>query len=484
MMYSDGMEFSALPDEVLLHALTFLTPATLLRCRAVCRRWKQLALHPLVWRSQTLRISGGRNTNKGMARHRQLRLATVVLRLAPCLGLLKVSDFGKVFDVVGPALINNSKFSLYDLDISFRSSDAFMVAMVLDRQASFGRLKAVRLRVLGHASQDAAVRRLGGLLLQLIRTPGLQSVEISIPSMPGDVTLPPLERPVLVSASLQRLSFVYNRGYFDLHLCVLLKLHTATLEEVKIATFDAHAAFLLSRMPRLRKLQCTVMDAMPLLQHCPSLRALRLDLRVDAGLHSTRARLSGLAAFLRAAGTRLHSVELVFGDDKPDELVDVVACLGGPGTASAALRRLAFSHSVTEDAEKPLLPLASILEHLPDLTFLDIDCVATDAFLEALDGSVLPQLLGLAVYLPRDVCKHVWSHGQRLRAVLRKNPRLHVVMKGNDCDEFCVCEFCQQYTCHHVPGDLKCIMYSHPTGARCGLLHDAHLEMRVFCRWF
>lgn len=48
------MELSTLPDVDLLHVLGFLTAGELLQCRAVCRRWRQMALHASLWRSHTL----------------------------------------------------------------------------------------------------------------------------------------------------------------------------------------------------------------------------------------------------------------------------------------------------------------------------------------------------------------------------------------------------------------------------------------------
>lgn len=56
---SDTMpSLGALPDDELLHVLSMLTPRELLGCRRVCRRWRDLALHPVLWGRIHLSWSG------------------------------------------------------------------------------------------------------------------------------------------------------------------------------------------------------------------------------------------------------------------------------------------------------------------------------------------------------------------------------------------------------------------------------------------
>lgn len=79
---------------------------------------------------------------------------------------------------------------------------------------------------------------------------------------------------------------------------------------------------LLSSMPRLRKLECALLEDMPALLQCASLKS--LEVYDDGGGESTLARLPGLQKLLRGAAARLENVFLDLCDKDLEEMSEVV----------------------------------------------------------------------------------------------------------------------------------------------------------------
>lgn len=218
-------------------------------------------------------------------------------------------------------------------------------------------------------------------------------------------------------------------------------------------------------MPRLRQLECVLLESMTAFVPPPSLRSLDLDLCVH--LHDgAPARVPGLREFLHAAVAQLEDLVFRYGRgswaDDP-EVVDLVRCLGGAGATSAALRSLAFESGHGHGAI--LVPLAGILGRLPHLNSLDIGCVPSVQFLEALDGTVMKDLAVLNVDLfLLGSCEHCWVHNAEVQRVMRAYPLLHIGVRYVRNTECCQCSYCNM-ACHALPPKGSCIIFSHPQGA-------------------
>ncbi|XP_034246483.1 uncharacterized protein LOC117648214 [Thrips palmi] len=211
---------------------------------------------------------------------------------------------------------------------------------------------------------------------------------------------------------------------------------------------------------------------------------------------AVEAGLPGARLLLRSAAARLEHLKITYAPYSSPDVVDLLLSIGRRSGVTA-LRILRFmimqwdpeirdSESFDEDeSESPppqLVPLAAILPRLPLLTRLDIDSEASDAFLDALDGQVVPQLERLDIRMPRDcACHHSWLHveEERMRRVMKRYPRLHVFIHTidmNTCREReGDCSFCKSHSCHadlldDVP--VPCLLRSH-RGTRCNVSHVA-----------
>lgn len=114
---------SSLPDDALLSVLRWLSMAELLAARAVCRRWRVLALHPDVWRHRRLN------------RRQPLALRRAALRLAPCAAFLRLNEsdlkaFGALLVCTGCAVV---ELEIYDVDSNIT---AMLAAMVIHCQVT------------------------------------------------------------------------------------------------------------------------------------------------------------------------------------------------------------------------------------------------------------------------------------------------------------------------------------------------------------
>lgn len=462
------MELSALPEDDLLGVLGWLGVKELLLCRAVCRRWSVSALHPSLWQNKQV---SSYTTN--------WRLLADVLHLAPCLRTLGVHffHFEDIIDAAG-AHLTATNCAVSHLKVSVQAADSLFAALVIGRQASLGRLKHIHLEVIT-VTEKSSMLRLRALLQQLVHTSGLESVKVDV-CADNTVQLPCLSRNatdqlVPVPPSLRRL--VYKRQWFvDPYLHLHLKWHAPTLEVVKLLPEVPLVASLLSSMPRLHKLRCTLLENMPRLLQSSSLKYLHLVVDLD---DSTRHRLPAVEEYLRTAVTRLDHLLLEFNDEEERaEAVNLVLSLKGTPTAPAALRTLRFR--LYDDGAKidhvpplQLQPLAAVVHRMPQLTTLDIAGAPSDDFLLALDGRAMPNLAELRLNSPIE-CPHVWAHSEQVRLLLRLYSKLHVKINPSYDRVFCDCTFCEDNECHDLSNNDVCTLYAHPTGASCGWRHEGY----------
>ncbi|XP_034246479.1 uncharacterized protein LOC117648213 [Thrips palmi] len=465
------MELDSLPDDALLQVLRYLDVRELLECRGVCRRWRELALRPLLWRDK--RIHSNMST----------KLIAIALRLVPRLHSLRI-DLPLHGDACDVLLVTPTAIS--EVDLKFGAKDDLLVALILSRQVSLGRLKKVSLFT-RHDIIRTSKRGLRALLLQICQAPGLQSLSLCLNVHSDDEeVLNVIKAKVPVPASLKQLScFGSLKPYLEL----LMEWHANTLEVVSLSSDGPRLTSLLAAMPRLRKLKCPMLPDMQLLRQCLSLTHLELNL-TDLDDEVVEAGLPGARLLLCSAAAHLEHLEIMYNPYSSPDVVDLLLSVGrrSGDTALRSLRltisqwdwefrcRESFDEDESESPPPQLVPLAAILPRLPLLTVLDIDTEASDAFLDALDGQVVPKLERLDIRTPRDGdCDHSWLHveEERMRRVMKRYPRLHVFIKDVD-KTICRqgdCGFCKANSCHaDMPDGRPCLLRSH-RGTGCGVSH-------------
>ncbi|XP_034246910.1 uncharacterized protein LOC117648512 [Thrips palmi] len=348
-------ELCSLPDDELLQVFGFLTREQLLQCRTVCRRFRQLTLHPALWR----RIS--------LWNPIRCHLGAATLRVAPCLERLTVWEPDDVVPL--GTLLAASSCAVSELHVALDLMDAVLVAVVLARQADLGRLKEVSLTVTStKVDKKSSLCRLRQLLRQLLSTQGLESIELDLDEKTAALLeapeLDPVKRAVPVPSSLRRLE--YFSACKDPYLPLFLKWHAASLEVVKLRCGHPRAAPMLAAMPRLRELQCPVLKDMPALLACRELRSLYLSVSKDASLQLI---FPSVAEYLRSAVATIEDLVLDYFEDEGN-------------------------HSKELDYMEPqpqLRPLAAVVHRLKHLVSLDIGKPSGE-LLDALDGEFVPNL--------------------------------------------------------------------------------------------
>ncbi|XP_034248066.1 F-box only protein 27-like [Thrips palmi] len=141
------MEIASLPLEVLLHVLSFLPPRDLLRCRATCRQWRDLAVLPALWRHKTLEA----------VYESDYQLVAAALRLAPCLHKLVVGNTPTCWDSLG-AFLPLTCCAVLELELYFNLPDAVLVTAALGRQAALGKLKHLSVSTFDEVSESSVTR--------------------------------------------------------------------------------------------------------------------------------------------------------------------------------------------------------------------------------------------------------------------------------------------------------------------------------------
>ncbi|XP_034244578.1 uncharacterized protein LOC117647138 isoform X2 [Thrips palmi] len=477
------MELDSLCDDALLQVLRYLSPAELLACRCVCTRWRDLALDPFVWQDKGLTaVFKGERDERYFGVCCQLVAAT--LRLAPCLRYLCVGADGLHMDFLG-VLLATTNCAVSSLGMTCNPIDAPLWSVVLSRQAALGRLKHVELWVKSDTEEKSHLCRLRQLLDQLVHTQGLKSLEMRVDIRPESFRNAP--RPLKaaqldakVTASLRELMYLSRTAFVDPYLPLLLERHAATLEVVRLDVQHPRAAALLAGAARLRELRCPLLEGMPALLRCTALTSLSLVVGED------RAPLPAVKEYLRSAVARLESLVLIYPyDEDRDEDADVVLSLAGTGRAAPALRSLSFVFTAGLDEEclahsmPQLRPLTAVLPRLQHLTRLSFNgLLLRSDFLDALDGQVLPDLEELRFDMDAP-CPHQWAHGEQVRRLLQRYPRLHLCGYSVHDDDSLLCEYCKQHDCHWFEY-MSCVLFSHAVEDSCGVDHSkSEVQMRV-----
>lgn len=512
-----------LPDDELLKVLQYLRPSQLLQCRAVCRRWRLMTLHRDLWRQKTFTCYSWPSQVLDLKAAQECghrRDLALILRLAPCLRSLTLvngyEDYEEEDDeeddgeyAVSPGALRRrrddddaigldslhecltrvtlSSCAISELRIiSFPAADSALVAVALARQLFLGRLKEVELEPAW--KNEASLRRLRILLRQLVCSHGLESVKVVMyPDEDGrreDIVLghpKPAQPEIPVKASLRKLSC---SQFTDPYLPQYLEWHSSTLEDLTLLDDpkSLRVLSLLSSLPRLHSLHCVLLEGMPTMLPRPSLRSLHLV--VEKGEVS---RLPAAEQFLRGVAGHIEHLVLVYEDESSARAADLVLGLMG-SSGTVALRSLKYRICsiygpiymglVPKLPPQQLRPLAAVLPHLPLLTSLNIGGTPSDAFLNALDGRVVPQLSMLEVYTGPK-CRHSWVHGEQVRQLMRRYPRLHVVLYPS-----------LAYSGEAIPDDIECCpidkktactLFSHPPGALCGVKHMEYaFDLRIY----
>lgn len=469
------LQLSSLSDDELLHVLGFLSRVELLRCRMVCRRFRQLALHPAVWRRKIL------------SHPKTRKLGATTLRVAPCLAMLALDDPDDVASL--GVLLASSRCAVSTLCLALHPMDAVLVAVVLARQASFGRLKVVELRVTSNnVDEKSCSLRIRQLLQQLLSIQGLESIKVHLRRetaalLKGRTLRDALKYVAPVPSSLRRLEYFSTST--DPFLPLFLEWHAATLEMVQFRGSHEGTTSLLVTMPHLRELKCPVLEHMSQLLACKEIRT--LDLYIP---DETEVVLPEVAEYLRSAVATLEDLILEYQEGEERALaVDLVLSLAGTRRSTPALKKLRFVSrddflDETQEAyfsypQLTLRPLAAVIHRLHNLVRLEI-LQPSDELLDAMDGEALPnlQVLSITISAVSEVCPHEWAaHGEHVRALMLRCPRLHIMgatAHGGVDDD---CTFCEENTCHDVSDDF--VVFSHPREVSCGVGHDALIEILV-----
>ncbi|XP_034256689.1 uncharacterized protein LOC117654283 [Thrips palmi] len=242
----------ALPDNALVRVLALLLPREFfsLRLRLVCRRLRDLCLHPNVWRS--IRLRGG---------HKGLLKAT--LRLAPCLHKIYLPSSNLQ---AAACAISNTKCVVTKLALAVQTEfeAAWATAMVLKFSTLAGFRKISPDLFRGATDALPPLLRMVNSVqdLRVLRVWGYSDAELP-PSLWSDLEPRP---------SLTKLKYEYAPSPF---LCLLLETHAATLEEV-VLFVDELPTSRLGMMPRLRSLTCRPSGDLSQLKKLSSLETLEL----------------------------------------------------------------------------------------------------------------------------------------------------------------------------------------------------------------
>ncbi|XP_034231765.1 uncharacterized protein LOC117639899 isoform X4 [Thrips palmi] len=479
------LSLATLPEDELLRVLGFLGTKELLQSRAVCRRLRDLALHPSLWRSRSL---GSLNMNI------PVQLVATTLRLAPCLDKLYLRMNKREHPHQLGTLLVSTNCAIRCLDVYASLSNGLYTAMALERQAALGRLNALTVTLCGdytggsYEDSSKYSSEVWLLLNKILHTQGLASVEVknlwfreteTFPQEGGLIKAAKSNIPV--PPSLLRL--VYEPGLDDAaNLTSYLHWHASTLQVVHFSSEHPHAAVtpFLCSLPHLRELQCAFLENMPALLQCSELKSLHLFVNVD---DSTRPLLPGVEQYIRTAVTRLQTLTLEYPNPVNSDPVCVGAVnlllnLAGPSKSAApALVNLTLKYTYGDldvFAPQPQLPpLAAVLHRLKHLVTLDLNGPPTPSFFAAMDGEVLPSLKRLSFRADDPDwgwgCPHEWCHGEEPRAILRRYPQLHlVVCPGHDMAD----PFCDEHYCHEFESLYIYILFSHAVREHCDQDHS------------
>ncbi|XP_034254082.1 uncharacterized protein LOC117652951 isoform X2 [Thrips palmi] len=447
----------SLPDDDLLSVLEYLSTPDLLSCRAVCHRLRDVALRPELWRR--------RSFNFGRRRPRSFdgsdcfdfgprdlptrSLEAAVLRVAPCASSLSMW-FAAHSDALG-TLAATTRCAAAELILVVGNDPARMEAakLVIRNQAALGTLRTLNVSVDSLIAIDA----LADLLAEAFSTQGLTRLVVWVDRK---VEWPKGSEPApLIPASIKEVALTNVDPRF-VH-CVL-RSHAATLQAVMLR-WDCHGvAPLLAAIPGLRHLDCPVMEDLPLVAKCASLRSLNLTVKE---CHD-EASFQAAAAFLRAA-THLEELQLD-GYSLSSVPVEQGLLTALASSGRDALRKLGFSF-FTELDDRLEMELASALPGLPALEWLVLPRSVFRRVQAAINPGSLPRLRGLSIpeWTYEAVCAHASMHEPDVCRVLASYTHFLLVVRNRLCGEQRRCEHCAK-GCHGVPwptGEFLVGFYTH-----------------------
>ncbi|XP_026273830.2 uncharacterized protein LOC113203388 [Frankliniella occidentalis] len=411
---TSALTLKQLPDDVLVMVMQYVSMKDVLECRLVCKRFCGLALHRDVWRHRSLED--------------EEPCAGAVLHLAPCLNTLTW-----LYGVRVPTLaLTTTRCSVVGLILHSDklASHAPQYAMAVRNQESFGRLRRLELHSKNPLPDE--------LLRTVASCSHLESLDVEVPSISHPVVYgPPMP-------SLKKFRCPLNENTVSFVHTILVG-HAATLEVVDLwwltsGTNKTTTATLLAALPRLRAL--FVGDSMMELEAVAACNTLR---DVDIGIYD-RNHLERTAEFFRRAH-QLRRVSLYnnTGDDTPE--VCSVLLDGLVSSGQSRVERLAFLMF------ENMRPLLGVLPSLPALRHLELDLQTQDPDDELLKG-ITPvtapalRLLKIAV----SGCAHAWIHGDTAKALIAKNPSLHIEFWLCEKQVWCKCADDTCRTLGYVPG--------------------------------
>ncbi|XP_034240651.1 uncharacterized protein LOC117644947 isoform X1 [Thrips palmi] len=408
------MDLLSLPDDALLAVLAFLPSRELLSLRVLCRRLRDICLHPDLWRRRALGHLGNLDENDYEQEQGLLR---AVLRLVPCLGRLigYVDDFEFMASMVPTTscVISELKLGIY--------GDGDSTTNVLHTVHSLGGLKTLDVHL-----DVGSMTTCSEILNAIYSLKGLRELKIVLGASPTFL-LGPCPRPCLsleVEPSLTKLCFV--ESLFDIRpdegsepfLISFLETHAATLEEVELrGVTDEIVLSLLGKLPNLRSLACFPVP--------------------------------GIMDFVRQS-SQLRSVSIHALREVPSAALQAL-------TESRTASLLKTLHLGCSMYGPDLMAVAGCLPRFPVLRELLLNAFPSDDFLRALTPTSAPRLTRLSLRCDKK-CLHAWLHDIRIQDLLQRNPRLHLQRCNSTRDEFyefykedayfevinCDCSFCEK----------------------------------------
>ncbi|XP_034254579.1 uncharacterized protein LOC117653191 [Thrips palmi] len=450
----------SLPDDDLLSVLEYLSTRDLLSCRAVCHRLRDVALRPELWRRRSIDIEYPASTRS---------LEAAVLRVAPCLSSLSIGFAGDS-DALG-TLAATTRCAAVELIIYVDNEPTPLEAakLAIRNQAALGMLRTLDVRVVAHKSNDGHA---ADLLAEAFSTQGLARLVVEVD---WEVKWRKGAKPApLIPASIKDVILVNVDPRF-VH-CVL-RSHAATLQAVKLRGNRQGVAPLLAAIPGLQRLECPVMEDLPLVAKCASLRSLKLTAE-----YPDEAAFQATAAFLRAA-THVEELELLWHYYSVPVEQGLLTALASSGCA--ALRKLGLAYFTGLD-DRQEMELASALPGLPALEWLVLPRTASRRVLAAIKPGSSPRLRGLCIpdWTSEAGCVHAAMHEPDVSRVLASYSRFFLVVRNCLCGQLQRCEYCAK-GCHGVPwptGELEVGFYTHEAPGKEAV---AALSWKFPCeRWF
>ncbi|XP_034233129.1 uncharacterized protein LOC117640616 [Thrips palmi] len=389
----------ALPDDALLAVLAFLPPRQLFDCRVLCRRLRDLCLHPDLWRR--IRVARA---------WKNLGLSRSALRLAPCLRELDISGI----DLEDAATeVSRTSCVVAKLRIAVDAThEVTFATAIVEKVSALGGLEELDLPI----RVEEGVVDVNGLLGAMYKADRLRKLRIAGEGRVASISGLEMS-PFLTELTCERLPC-------DALVEHLLEAHAATLERVHFTMMMLPVSALLM-LPRLRSFECGSCEEYVL----------------------------WLPEFLREA-SQLRSVTLA-----PCRwFIDPEAIPALATSPSARVLESLKLHVAYEKADFWCQLAAAV----PEFTALRTLSLKFDGFdlsqlepcfdlMRALNPTTAPSLTTLEMIgLPipsRRVCVHAWLHDPAVEELLKRNPRLHLRLRDFFWNPDCTCTWCKK-KCH------------------------------------